>query len=587
MHFMHWLFSWYNVCGDNMREFYDSFKGNKIKLVFGSLLKTIEAIFELLIPLYIANIINNGIIFGDRDVLFRSIIIMIIFYLCGYICSIISQYFSSLVASRVGNNIRNKIFSKVMNLSQVEMDKFDSKYINNSITNDVKQLENGINMVMRIGLRAPIVAIGSIIMAMTINFKLSIIFIISTVIVFFFLYFFLSYLSKCYIKIQSYKDKLNLIISEMVDGSRVIRSFNEQERENNKGIKASSRIFDLGVFVEYLQSLFNPVTYLIINVSLLIILYISKSLVVDKILFSGDVVALINYLTQTFVAVSALVNLVFIFSKAVASFSRIKTLFDYEVIVDEREDIKITSITSLEFSLVDFAYSKNKRVLEDVSFKIDKNMTLGIIGLTGSGKSTLSKLILNLYKCSDGEILINSTNINSISKDSLRDNISFVMQKPNLFSGTIRDNFKITNPNISLKEINKCLKFSKAYDFVYSFPKGIDTVLVENSRNLSGGQKQRLAIAIALAKNPALLILDDSSCALDLKTERELYSNLKNISSMKIIISQRVSTMRMCDKVLVLENGKVIGFDTYNNLLLNNKVFKNIVLSQEEVDNND
>lgn len=566
-----------------MKEFYDSFNGNKLKLVFGSLLKTIEAIFELLIPLYIANIINEGILFNNKSILYKSIFIMILFYLLGYICSVISQYFSSLVASRVGCNIRNKIFSKIMNFSQIEMDKFDSKFINNSVTNDVKQLENGINMIMRIGLRAPIVAIGSIIMAMTINMKLSIIFIVSTLIVFFFLYFFLSYLAKCYVKVQGYKDKLNLVISEMVDGSRVIRSFNEQDREKNKGVKVSSKIFSLSVFVEYLQSLFNPITYLIINISLLIILYISEGLVGSGTLLSGDVVALINYLTQTFVAVSALVNLVFIFSKAMASFYRIKTIFDYEVIVDKRDNLVVDSISSLEFSLVDFSYSKKKRVLEDVSFKIDNNMTLGIIGLTGSGKSTLSKLILNLYKCSSGKILINSFDINSISKESLRSNIGFVMQKPNLFSGTIRNNFKITNSSISEKEIDKCLKLSQAYDFVYSFPKGIDTVLVENSKNLSGGQKQRLAIAIALAKNPSLLILDDSSCALDLKTEYDLYSNLKDVSSMKIIISQRVSTMRMCDKVLLLENGKVIGFDTYDNLLKNNKVFKNIVLSQEEV----
>lgn len=566
-----------------MREFYDSFNGNKIKLVFGSLLKTIEAIFELLIPLYIANIINDGIVFGNKSVLYKSIFIMIIFYLLGYICSVISQYFSSLVASKVGCNIRNKIFSKVMNFRQVEMDKFDSKFINNAVTNDVKQLENGINMIMRIGLRAPIVAIGSIIMAMTINLKLSIIFIISTLIVFLFLYFFLSYLAKNYVKIQNYKDKLNLVISEMVDGSRVVRSFNEQDREKSKGVKASSKIFNVSVFVEYLQSLFNPITYLIINISLLFILYISENLVGNSILLSGDVVALINYLTQTFVAVSALVNLVFIFSKAMASFFRIKTIFDYEVVVDNRDNLVIDSVSSLEFSLVDFSYGKKKKVLEDVSFKIDSNMTLGIIGLTGSGKSTLSKLILNLYKCSSGKILINSLDINSISKDSLRSNISFVMQKPNLFSGSIRDNFKITNPSISEKEIDKCLKLSKAYDFVYSFPKGLDTILVENSKNLSGGQKQRLAIAIALAKNPSLLILDDSSCALDLKTEYDLYSNLKDVSNMKIIISQRVSTMRMCDKILLLENGKVIGFDTYDNLL-RNKVFKNIVLSQEEVE---
>lgn len=574
------------VYGDDMRYFYDAFKGNKLKLVFGSLLKTIEAFFELLIPLYIAKIINDGIVLKNINTLYKCIFVMIIFYFLGYICSCVSQYFSSMVASLVGKNIRNKIFLKVMNLEQSEFDKFDSKFINNLVTNDVKQLENGINMIMRIGLRAPIVAIGSIVMASFINLNLSLIFIISTMIVFLFLYFFLSYLSKCYIKIQEYKDKLNLVVSEMVDGSRVVRAFNQQEKENDKGVKANGKIFSMSLFVEYLQSLFNPVTYLIINISLLIILYFSNSYVNSGILFSGEVVALINYLTQTFVAISALVNLVFIFSKAIASFNRIKSLFIYEEICYDRENIDIEAISSLEFCSVDFSYKKNKKILEDMSFLIKSGTTLGVIGLTGSGKSTLAKLILNLYRCNKGEILINGININSISRKSLKNNISLVMQKNNLFSGSIRDNFKICNPSISEKEIDKCLKISKSYDFVYSFPKGIDTLILENGKNLSGGQKQRLSIALMLAKNPSLLILDDSSCSLDLKTEYDLYTNLKDISNIKIIISQRVSMMKMCDKILVVDQGKISGFGTYKSLLKSNKTFKDIVLSQEggEVD---
>lgn len=570
-----------------MKDFYDCFNGNKVKLVFGSLLKTIEAFFELLIPLYIADIINKGIVFNDKDVLTRSILTMCIFYFLGYLCSVVSQFFSSLVAANVGKNIRNKLFTKVMNIDQIEMDKFDAKFINNLVTNDVKQFENGINMVMRIGLRAPIVAVGSIIMAFTINFKLSLIFVVSTIIIFLFLYFFLTYLAKFYLKIQNDKDKLNLVVSEMVDGSRVVRSFNEQERENNRGIKAGSKIFKKSVLLEKMQSLFNPITYLIINISLLLILYFSNTLVSNGSLLSGDVVALINYLTQTFVAISALVNLVFIFSKALASFNRIKMIFEYKVNDEKRKNIDIDFISSLEFSKVNFAYKKNKKILDDVSFKVDEKMTLGIIGLTGSGKSSLAKLMLNLYKCNSGKILINNVDINDIKKDDLKQNISLVMQKPNLFSGSIRNNFKISNPNISEKEINECLKVSMAYDFVYSFPKGLDTLLLENGKNLSGGQKQRLAIAIALAKQPSLLVLDDASCALDLKTEHELYTNLNKTKNIKVIISQRVMTMHMCDKILVIDDGRVSGIGKYDELLKNNKVFQAIVKSQEEVLDND
>lgn len=565
-----------------MKLIKESFDGVKTKLILGTFLKTIEAFFELLIPLYISKIINDGIINGNKNVLYRIIIIMLILYLFGYICSLISQYFSSNVSQKVGKKLRVNIFSKIINLNQKEMDNFEYEIISNSITNDVKQIENGLNMAIRVGLRTPIVAIGSIIMASTINFKLSLIFICSTIIIFVFLYLFMSYLSNYYQKIQSKKDRLNSLVEQQVNGSRIIKSFNTQNTEIYKGFKINTEISKKLLNFEYLNSLLNPATYLIINIALIVILYLGNNYIKMNTISYGDVVALVNYLMQTFVSVSVLVNLVFIFSKFSSSYSRIKSILNYKTCKEQKRNHVINDIETLEFKNVSFGYNDDK-ILDNINFLIDKKMTIGIMGLTGSGKSTLAKLILNLYKPDNGNVLINGIDINKISKQNLKNNISIVMQKPNLFYGTLKYNFKLINKNITRNDMISSLKVSKIDDFIYNKSKGENMFILENGKNLSGGQKQRIAIAIALSKKPNLLILDDSSCALDLQTEYSLYKNLKDYDSagITIIISQRISTMKMCDKILVMDNGKISGYDTFDNLLKSNTIFKKIISTQE------
>lgn len=565
-----------------MKLIKESFDGVKTKLILGTFLKTIEAFFELLIPLYISKIINDGIINGNKNVLYRIIIIMLILYLFGYICSLISQYFSSIVSQKVGKKLRVNIFSKIINLNQKEMDNFEYEIISNSITNDVKQIENGLNMAIRVGLRTPIVAIGSIIMASTINFKLSLIFICSTIIIFVFLYLFMSYLSNYYQKIQSKKDRLNSLVEQQVNGSRIIKSFNTQNTEIYKGFKINTEISKKLLNFEYLNSLLNPATYLIINIALIVILYLGNNYIKMNTISYGDVVALVNYLMQTFVSVSVLVNLVFIFSKFSSSYSRIKSILNYKTCKEQKRNHVINDIETLEFKNVSFGYNDDK-ILDNINFLIDKKMTIGIMGLTGSGKSTLAKLILNLYKPDNGNVLINGIDINKISKQNLKNNISIVMQKPNLFYGTLKYNFKLINKNITRNDMISSLKVSKIDDFIYNKSKGENMFILENGKNLSGGQKQRIAIAIALSKKPNLLILDDSSCALDLQTEYSLYKNLKDYDSagITIIISQRISTMKMCDKIIVMDNGKISGYDTFDNLLKSNTIFKKIISTQE------
>lgn len=565
-----------------MKLIKESFDGLKTKLILGTFLKTIEAFFELLIPLYISKIINDGIINGNKNVLYRIIIIMLILYLFGYICSLISQYFSSNVSQKVGKKLRVNIFSKIINLNQKEMDNFEYEIISNSITNDVKQIENGLNMAIRVGLRTPIVAIGSIIMASTINFKLSLIFICSTIIIFVFLYLFMSYLSNYYQKIQSKKDRLNSLVEQQVNGSRIIKSFNTQNTEIYKGFKINTEISKKLLNFEYLNSLLNPATYLIINIALIVILYLGNNYIKMNTISYGDVVALVNYLMQTFVSVSVLVNLVFIFSKFSSSYSRIKSILNYKTCKEQKRNHVINDIETLEFKNVYFGYNDDK-ILDNINFLIDKKMTIGIMGLTGSGKSTLAKLILNLYKPDNGNVLINGIDINKISKQNLKNNISIVMQKPNLFYGTLKYNFKLINKNITRNDMISSLKVSKIDDFIYNKSKGENMFILENGKNLSGGQKQRIAIAIALSKKPNLLILDDSSCALDLQTEYSLYKNLKDYDSagITIIISQRISTMKMCDKIIVMDNGKISGYDTFDNLLKSNTIFKKIISTQE------
>ncbi len=565
-----------------MKLIKESFDGVKTKLILGTFLKTIEAFFELLIPLYISKIINDGIINGNKNVLYRIIIIMLILYLFGYICSLISQYFSSNVSQKVGKKLRVNIFSKIINLNQKEMDNFEYEIISNSITNDVKQIENGLNMAIRVGLRTPIVAIGSIIMASTINFKLSLIFICSTIIIFVFLYLFMSYLSNYYQKIQSKKDRLNSLVEQQVNGSRIIKSFNTQNTEIYKGFKINTEISKKLLNFEYLNSLLNPATYLIINIALIVILYLGNNYIKMNTISYGDVVALVNYLMQTFVSVSVLVNLVFIFSKFSSSYSRIKSILNYKTCKEQKRNHVINDIETLEFKNVSFGYNDDK-ILDNINFLIDKKMTIGIMGLTGSGKSTLAKLILNLYKPDNGNVLINGIDINKISKQNLKNNISIVMQKPNLFYGTLKYNFKLINKNITRNDMISSLKVSKIDDFIYNKSKGENMFILENGKNLSGGQKQRIAIAIALSKKPNLLILDDSSCALDLQTEYSLYKSLKDYDSagITIIISQRISTMKMCDKIIVMDNGKISGYDTFDNLLKSNTIFKKIISTQE------
>lgn len=565
-----------------MKLIKESFDGVKTKLILGTFLKTIEAFFELLIPLYISKIINDGIINGNKNVLYRIIIIMLILYLFGYICSLISQYFSSNVSQKVGKKLRVNIFSKIINLNQKEMDNFEYEIISNSITNDVKQIENGLNMAIRVGLRTPIVAIGSIIMASTINFKLSLIFICSTIIIFVFLYLFMSYLSNYYQKIQSKKDRLNSLVEQQVNGSRIIKSFNTQNTEIYKGFKINTEISKKLLNFEYLNSLLNPATYLIINIALIVILYLGNNYIKMNTISYGDVVALVNYLMQTFVSVSVLVNLVFIFSKFSSSYSRIKSILNYKTCKEQKRNHVINDIETLEFKNVSFGYNDDK-ILDNINFLIDKKMTIGIMGLTGSGKSTLAKLILNLYKPDNGNVLINGIDINKISKQNLKNNISIVMQKPNLFYGTLKYNFKLINKNITRNDMISSLKVSKIDDLIYNKSKGENMFILENGKNLSGGQKQRIAIAIALSKKPNLLILDDSSCALDLQTEYSLYKNLKDYDSagITIIISQRISTMKMCDKIIVMDNGKISGYDTFDNLLKSNTIFKKIISTQE------
>lgn len=565
-----------------MKLIKESFDGVKTKLILGTFLKTIEAFFELLIPFYISKIINDGIINGNKNVLYRIIIIMLILYLFGYICSLISQYFSSNVSQKVGKKLRVNIFSKIINLNQKEMDNFEYEIISNSITNDVKQIENGLNMAIRVGLRTPIVAIGSIIMASTINFKLSLIFICSTIIIFVFLYLFMSYLSNYYQKIQSKKDRLNSLVEQQVNGSRIIKSFNTQNTEIYKGFKINTEISKKLLNFEYLNSLLNPATYLIINIALIVILYLGNNYIKMNTISYGDVVALVNYLMQTFVSVSVLVNLVFIFSKFSSSYSRIKSILNYKTCKEQKRNHVINDIETLEFKNVSFGYNDDK-ILDNINFLIDKKMTIGIMGLTGSGKSTLAKLILNLYKPDNGNVLINGIDINKISKQNLKNNISIVMQKPNLFYGTLKYNFKLINKNITRNDMISSLKVSKIDDFIYNKSKGENMFILENGKNLSGGQKQRIAIAIALSKKPNLLILDDSSCALDLQTEYSLYKNLKDYDSagITIIISQRISTMKMCDKIIVMDNGKISGYDTFDNLLKSNTIFKKIISTQE------
>ncbi len=558
------------------------------RLIVGPIFKFIEAAFELIVPILMALIIDEGITNrgGDLKYIYTIGGIIIALGIFGLASSLVCQFTASRASQGYGTLLRNAIFKKINSLSMKELDSVGSDALINIMTNDINQLQLAVAMLIRLVVRAPFLVIGSLIASMIINFKVGIIFFVMIVFISIILYFIIKVSSKKYTKVQNKLDDLSVISNENLKGAREVRGFAMQEKEKARFNQEVKNYQKEALSIARISSLLNPLTSIITNIAIIAILYFGSRMVNNGSLLQGEVIALVNYMNQILLALIVVSNLVVIFTKAYASLKRCDALLSLNTSIQNGEKLveKTDSNTILVFDNVSFAYDDiTETSIHDIDFKVQKGSTIGIIGSTGSGKSTLVKLIARFYDPSTGEIYLNDKNLKTYDLDSLRKTIGLVHQKAVLFKGTIRSNLQMANPLATDEQMYEALRIAKAFDFVKE-KGGLDALVEENGRNYSGGQKQRITIAQAIVKQPKILILDDSTSALDYMTDAEVRKNIKNYSHYltTIIISQRASTLKDANQIIVLDDGRIEGIGTHEELLKSCLVYQEICSSQKE-----
>lgn len=563
-------------------------KDFKKECFLGPLFKLLEAILELIVPLVMAKIIDIGVKSYDTSYIIKMGILIIILGIVGLGSALVCQYFAAKASQGFGTKLRNELFRHINNLSHSEIDNIGTPSLITRIINDVNQLQVAVAMAIRLGVRAPFIILGSAMMAMFINLKLSLIFFLSIPLIVLTLYLVMGKSIPLYRVIQKKLDKISLITRENLEGVRVVRAFSKQEVEKDRFNIAALDHSNTAIKVGKLSALLNPLTFMIMNFSIAFIVWFGGIGVNNGNFTQGEIIALVNYMTQILLTLIVVANLVIIFTKASASATRVNEVLDTKSSIKEASSstkVQATNNSSkiIEFNNVSFSYNNSKQYsLENISLSINKGETIGIIGGTGAGKSTLVNLIPRFYESTEGEIFINGENIKNYSIKDLRNLFGIVPQKAVLFTGSLRENMKWANKNASDEEILMALDIAQCSDFVSNLKDGLDTSVLQGGKNFSGGQKQRLTIARALVGSPKIIILDDSSSALDfatdLKLRQALNTHAKEITT--IIVSQRASSIKNSDKIVVLDDGKLAGIGTHEELLENSEVYKEICLSQ-------
>ena len=567
-------------------------KNYKKQVVIGPIFKLLEAIFELMVPLVMAKIIDIGVKNGDYGYVVKSGFTLLVLGFLGLFCALVCQYSAAKASQGFGTDLRNDLFSHINSLSHSEIDIVGTSSLITRLTNDVNQLQLAVAMFIRLAFRAPFIIIGSAVMAMTLDLKLSIVFLFAIPLISLTLFWVMSKSIPFYSNIQKKLDKISLITEENLEGARVIRAFSKEENEKKRFFDASDDFTVASINVSKISALLNPLTSIIMNFAIVAILWYGGYRVNIGALTQGQIIAFVNYMTQISLTLVVFANLVVIFTKAFASGERVQEILEiHSSITDKNTKISpVSNAPKVEFKNVSFSYKgSNKNSLSNANIKVNTGETIGIIGGTGSGKSTLINLIPRFYDVTEGEVLVDGVNVKDYNLNSLRDKIGIVPQKAALFSGSLRENMTLGNKNASYEEIKKAFDIAQASEFVSSLSEGLDTAILQGGKNLSGGQKQRLTIARALVKNPEILILDDSASALDFATDAKLRKAIKEeTKNMTVfIISQRATSIKNADKIIVLDNGNIVGIGSHNELLKNCKVYKEICLSQlssEEVD---
>jgi len=574
-----------------MEKAYSNLKFYKKELIFGPLFKMLEVFFELAMPFLMAFIIDEGIskaiTFEDYSAIYTPGIIILGLCILGFFSTLVCQYFASVASQGFGTKLRNTIYKKVLNLDLEDAEKLGSGALTNIITTDVNRLQLSVAMMIRLVLRSPSIVIGSLICAFIINWEIALVFLAVVVLIAIIMTIIIILSSKQVLKVQKTLDDIIETTSDSLNGTRVIRAFNNEENEIKKYQKKTKKYFDEIKISNIINALTNPLTYLIINGAIVLIIYLSSSEIISETgLTKGELTSLVSYLTQILTALIVVSNLIVIFTRAFASKHRVDILLSYENKISKKGEYINKNLAKgqqiVKFNNVFFKYNEAKNnTLEDISFEILKGETIGIIGGTGSGKTTLLKLIDRLYAPSGGSIIYKGKDITEYDINELRNEISIVNQKAVLLSGTIASNLKMGKPDASDEEIMSALKDASADDFVMLKKGKINEIVEEDGMNFSGGQRQRLSIARGLLKANEILILDDAYSALDYLTEKEINNNLKKKTEItKIIISQRISSLINADKIIVMYHGKIDSIGTHKELLNKSKLYKEIYESQ-------
>lgn len=563
-------------------------KNYKKELILGPFFKLLEAIFELIVPVVMAKIIDIGIGQSDRGYIFKSGIVLVLLAIFGLSSAYVCQFFAAKCAYGFGTELRSALYKKINSFSHAELDRFGTSALTTRITNDTTLVQTGVNMFIRLGIRAPFLIIGAMVMSFMLNFKMALIFVVLVPIIVFVLYLIMSYTVPRYRRNQKKLDELSRKVHENLDGTRVIRAFTRQKEETNDFNEKANNYGDSVVEVQKISSLLSPLSTLIMNIGIAVVIVLGGFKINAGNLSQGELTAFVNYMTQISLALVVLANLIITFTKAIASAKRIQEILECETTLKEGNDEFKNSdgnVPIIEFKNVSFSYpGSSEHSISDISFKIQKGQTVGIIGGTGSGKSTILNLVSHYYDTSEGEILVNGKNIQDYSSESLRNNIGIVPQKSILFNGTIKENLRYRKKDATEDEMIQALKTSQSYDFVMKNHKGLDAPVSQGGSNFSGGQKQRLAIARAIVGKPDIIIFDDSMSALDYATDFELRKAIANDckNSTVIIVSQRATSLKNADLILVMENGKCTASGTHDLLLETSKTYREIYNSQIE-----
>lgn len=568
-----------------MKHLFKHAKKYSAECICGPLFKLFEATLELFVPLVMKRIIDIGIAGGDNAYIIKMSLLLVGLGLLGFVCSVIAQFFSAKAAVGITAGIRRELLLKIQSLSHAELDNVGTSTLITRMTSDANQVQSGINLTLRLLLRSPFVVFGAAIMAFTIDTKAALTFAgvipLLSVVVF-------GIMLICiplYKKVQAKLDAVVGITRENLAGVRVIRAFRREENEKNDFDGKCEELTGVQNLVGRISSLMNPITYVLINFAVIILIYIGAVRVDKGILTQGAVIALYNYMSQILVELIKFANLIITMTKSVASENRIEKVFG---LTSSLKDGDVTfgddgKRGEIEFKGVSFTYKgAGEPSLSGIDFKTHEGMTVGIIGGTGAGKSTLVNLMPRFYDASEGEILVDGVPVKNYKLKTLRDKFGIVPQKALLFRGTVRENLLWGNGNATENELLDALEISRASDFVMQKENGIDCIVEQGGRNFSGGQRQRLTIARALVRRPEFLILDDSTSALDFATDAALRLGIKKLdyAPTVFIVSQRTSSIRNADMIIVLDDGKPVGIGTHEVLIENCQIYREIHESQ-------